>query len=92
MNEENNNINQFSQDFENDLIKKQEKMCEVGFWISIAGVLLSIFGVAIGVIIYILDFYFAAQGLKTRKKGKAIATIILSIFSILIIVIQIIAA
>lgn len=83
--------NQFSQTFMNENQKKQEKMCEIGFWISILGLLCSFTGVMMGVIVYILDFYFAYQGLKTRKRKKAIATIVLSIISILIIIVQIVA-
>lgn len=83
--------NQFSQSFKNENQKKQETMCEVGFWLSLFGLLCSFMGVAYGVIIYILNFYFASQGLKTRKRGKAIATIILSIVSILIIIFQLIS-
>ena len=84
----NNNATQFAQTFQNENTKKQEKLCEVGFWLSIFGLLLSLVGVSYGVIIYILNFYFASQGLKTRKKGKSITTIVLSILSILIIILQ----
>jgi len=87
-----NNVSQFTQTFQNETTKKQEKMCEVGFWLSLFGLLCSFLGVAYGVIIYILNFYFASQGLKTRKRGKAIATIVLSIVSILIIIIQLVSA
>lgn len=87
-----NNINQFTQTFQNETTKKQEKMCEVGFWLSLLGLLCSFMGVAYGVIIYILNFYFASQGLKTRKRGKAIVTIVLSIVSILIIIFQLVGA
>ena len=80
--------NQFAQTFQNETLKKQEKMCEWGFWLSLLGLLASFVGVAYGVIIYMLNFYFASQGLKTRKRGKAIATIVLSIISILIIILQ----
>lgn len=81
--------NQFTQTFQDETTKKQEKMCECGFWLSIFGLLASFVGVAYGVIVYLLNFYFASQGLKTRKRGKAIATIVMSIISIVIIVIQI---
>lgn len=84
--------NQFAQTFQDETTKKQEKMCEWGFWLSIIGLLASFVGVAYGVIIYILNFYFASQGLKTRKRGKAIATIVMSIISIIIIIIQVAAA
>ena len=84
--------NQFAQSFQDETTKKQEKMCEWGFWLSICGLLASFVGVTYGVIVYILNFYFASQGLKTRKRGKAIATIVMSIISIIIIVLQVAAA
>lgn len=84
--------NQFAQSFQDETTKKQEKMCEWGFWLSIFGLIASFVGVAYGVIVYILNFYFASQGLKTRKRGKAIATIVMSIISIIIIVLQIVTA
>ena len=83
--------NNFSQTFKNENQKKQETMCEIGFWLSILGLLGSFGGVAMGLFVYIMDFYFASQGLKTKKRGKAIATIILSIISILIVVLQLIS-
>lgn len=87
-----NNQGQFVQNFQAETVKKQEKMCEWGFWVSILGLLASFVGVSYSVFIYILDFYFASQGLKTRKRGKAIATIVMSIISIVIIILQIAAA
>lgn len=81
---------QFVQNFQNQTVKKQENMCEWGFWMSVFGLIFSFFGIAYGIFIYILNFYFASQGLKTRKRGKAIATIIMSILSILFIILQII--
>lgn len=82
--------NQFSETFKNENQKKQEIMCEIGFWISILGLLGSFAGIMMGLFVYILDFYFASQGLKTRKRGKAIATIVLSIISILIVIGQLV--
>lgn len=76
--------------FQEETMKKQEKMCEIGFWLSIGGVVCALGGVTYGILVYIMDFYFASQGLKTRKRGKAIATIVLSIISILITILQLI--
>lgn len=84
------NNQQFIQSFNNEHQKKQETMCEIGFWLSILGLLGSFAGIMMGLFVYIMDFYFASQGLKTRKKGKAIATIVLSIISILIVVFKLI--
>lgn len=86
----NNSQNNFAQTFQDETMKKKEKMCNVGFWLSILGLVCSLFGVTYGVIIYIMDFYFASQGLKTTKRGKAITTIVLSIISILIVIIELI--
>lgn len=96
MNQNNNQMNSsipqnsFAQTFQNENLKKKETMGEIGFWLSIFGLISSFFGVAMGLVVYILDFYFASQGLKTRKKGKAIATIVLSIISIIITVLGLI--
>lgn len=79
---------QFSQNFQDSNTKKRETMCEIGFWLSICGLLVAFGGISVSVIIYIIDFYFAAQGLKTRKRGKAIATIVMSCLSIVILVLQ----
>ena len=87
-----NDISQFTQSFQNEMTKKQEKTCEIGFWFSLFGVLGAFAGVSYGIIVYVMDFYFASQGMKTSKRKKAIATIILSILSILIVVFQIAAA
>lgn len=87
-----NTQSDFAQTFQNETTKKQEKLCEIGFWLSLFGLFASFFGVAYGVIVYIIDFYFASQGLKTRKRKKAIATIVLSIISILIIIFTLLSA
>ena len=73
-----NDANQFAQNFQDETNKRKEKLCEIGFWISILGVLGALGGVAMGLLVYVMDFYFASQGLKTKKRGKAIATIVLS--------------
>jgi hypothetical protein len=87
-----NNANQFAQNFQTEANKKKEQMAEMGFWISVIGLFSSFFGVAYGIFIYAMDFYFASQGLQTRKRGKAIATIVLSIISIIIIIFELITA
>ena len=84
-----NNQNDFAQRFQDETTKKQETMCEIGFWLSIFGLLLSFLGASLGIIIYIVNFFFASQGLKTRKSGKAITTIVLSIISLVIVVMRI---
>ena len=77
---------QFVNAFQNEIDERNEKLCTIGFCLSLIGLLLSIFGFMFGVLIYILEIYFACQGLKTRKRGKAIATFIIAGISILIII------
>ena len=71
-------------------LEKKKRNCEIGFWLSITGVILAIFGISYGAIIYVLNICFAAGGLKTEKRGKAITTIILSILSVIITIIAVI--
>ena len=78
-------VNQFKEETD----KKAETMCKVGFYLSIGGVLLSFLGATYGVIIYIMEFYFASIGLKTNKKPLAIITIILALLSFIITIIQV---
>lgn len=80
------NNSQFTEKFQAETNKKQELMCEIGFWISIAGVFLAINGSTMGLFVYVIVFYFAYQGLKTRKKTKAKASIILAILSLVIVI------
>ena len=88
---QNININNIDTNkFNNDTIKNRERLCELVFWLSILGFILSFEGMVLGIIVYAMNMYFATQGLNTRKKGKAIATIVFSILSILIIIIKII--
>lgn len=83
---QNNSLNTFME--QNN--KRQETMVVVGFVMALIGLLVSCFGVTFGVILILLEFYFAIQGLKTSKKGLAIATIVLASVSILIFLINIV--
>lgn len=74
------------EDFANAANKSHEKLAVAGFVISIFGLLLSLLGITYGIVIYMLEFYFAACGIKTRKKGLAIATFVLAGLSIVILV------
>ncbi len=78
------NISQVADNLKKETTDKTEKLCNIGFWLSIIALILSIFGYAFGIVLYFLVFYFASQGLKTSKRKKAIASIILTVISILI--------
>ena len=77
-----NHVKKYADTFEAENNARKEKLCVIGFVVSIIGCLLSLFGFAFGIVIYFFVFYFAAQGLKTSKRGLAIATIVISIMSI----------
>lgn len=85
-----NNTNQFAQNFQNENTKKQETLCEVGFWLSILELFCSFFGAYYGIVVILIIFYFAYQGLNTRKRSKAIASMALSATSIVIMIVQLI--
>ena len=72
------------EDFANAKSKSQEKLAIWGFVLSIIGLLLSFVGYTFGLVLYMLEFYFAACGLKTKKKGFAIATLVLAGISVVI--------
>lgn len=76
-------------DFANAANKSHEKLAIVGFVMSIVGLLLSLVGVTYGLLLYMLEFYFAACGIKTEKKGFAIATFVLAGLSIVILLITV---
>ncbi len=85
-------VQQVAQGFVAENEKKKENLVIVGFVMSIVGLLLSCFGYTFGAVLIILEFYFAIQGLKTKKKGLAIATIVLASISILFCLLAIILA
>ena len=68
--------------------------CEIVFWFSIARVVLSLFGILftpfIGVFIDVFCYWTAIRVLKTRKRGKAIAAIVLTSVAIVMTVTQLI--
>lgn len=78
--------NQFAQESE----KSKEGFAVAAFVISIVGLILSCFGWGLGVIIIMLEYYFAIQGLKSKKKGLAITAIVLASLALLINIISII--
>ncbi len=79
---------QFIDAFQREVNEKDEKLCTIGFWLSVVGLLVSFMGIMYGVWIYFLEIYFAYRGLKTSKRGKAIVTFILAGVSILIFISQ----
>ena len=83
-------VNDVVNEMGNDLTPKAETGCEIGFWMSIVGLLVSFLGVTYGVFVYVAVFYLASRGLTTRKRGKAIASIVMSIASILITILKLV--
>ena len=75
------------EDYANNANKSNEKMAIAGFVISIVGLLLSFVGYMYGLWLYALEFYCAARGIRSRKKGFAIATFVLGGVSVVILLI-----
>ena len=73
-------------DFRQAAAKRNDYCAEVSFWVSILMILVSFTGIIVGAIFFIFNYYLAAQGLKSNKKGKAIAAIIMSSVAIAIMV------
>ncbi len=71
-------------DFASAAEKTNERLAIIGFVISIGGLLLSFVGYTYGVLLYVLEFYFASRGIRSKKRGFAIATYVLAGVSILI--------
>ena len=85
-------VSQAANDLNQEVSSKAEKTCVAGFWMSIVGLLLSFIGVTYGVIIYVLVFTFAIQGLKTRKRKLAVASLVLAGISLFITLISLVAS
>lgn len=85
---EEGNISQVSNNLNNEVSNTIEKQCEIGFWLSVVGLVLSFFGYIYGIVLECLVFVFAIRGLKSRKRTKAIISIVLSIISIIIILVK----
>lgn len=80
--------NQFAQESQ----KSKEKFAIIAFVISLVGLIFSFFGLIYGWIIIFLEYYFAIQGLKTKKEGLAIAAIVLATLSLIISILLIISS
>lgn len=78
----------------NQFVEKSRKTREnwtiAGFVIGLVGLLLSFFGITYGAIIIVLEFWCGFQGLQTKKKGLAIATIVLAGISVLLLILSIV--
>lgn len=75
------------EDYANAANKPNEKMAVIGFVMSIIGLLLAFVGLMYGIWLYALEFYFASRGIRSRKKGFAIATFVLGGLSVAILLV-----
>lgn len=77
-------------DFKQANNKRNNTCAEISFWVSIVMLASSFFGIIAGAIIIIFNYYLAAQGLKSNKRGKAIAAIIISSIAIAVFIVKLI--
>lgn len=68
-----------------------EKFCIISFVLSILTSVLSLCGVAFGIPLIVIEFFGAIKGLKTRKRGLAIAALVLASISSVVLLIYIIS-
>ena len=83
-----NNQNTFA-NFTEQQNKNKSTMAIIGFVLSILTLLGSCFGVAAGLLLYFAEYYLATQGLKSDKKGLAIATYVLATLGLIITILSI---
>ena len=96
MNNQNNfnqpqDINEFNKIFNTSNSNKNTIIVEIAFWISILEVLLSFISPSgVYVLPILLCIYFGIIGLKTKKRKKAIASIVLSVLAVVIVILNVI--
>lgn len=73
-------------EFESSATKTDEKFCIAGFVIALISLALVLFSESFvpGWLFYVLAYYFAWRGLKTPKKGLAIATFVITSISLVL--------
>lgn len=77
-------------DFKQANSKRDNTFAEISFWVSIVMLVSSFFGIIAGAIIIIFNYYLAIQGLKSEKRGKAIAAIVMSSVAIVVVIVALI--
>lgn len=70
--------------FQQEASNRYSTYAEVTFWISIIMLVLSIIGFAIGILPSVANLVFAIQGLKSYKRGKAIAAVVMTSIAIVL--------
>ena len=79
----------YKHDFAGEVNKRNGNMAVIGFILSLFMVLTSALGIVYGGILILVSFYLGITGLKSDKKWFAVAAIILSCISALVLVISI---
>ena len=89
VNPNSNDSNQFTINNTSKETKRKEIICEVGFWTSILGFIGSFMGIRhFGLVIYVIILTSALQGFETKKKVKAILTLVFLIASVIVLLVN----
>ena len=72
--------------FVDDINKKGEKFAVAAFIISLVSLVLPCIGVAPGGLLVLLNYWFASQGLQTKKRGLSIAAIVITSISLVLLI------
>lgn len=86
-------MNNNFQDFTKSANQRDEKLTTIAFVLAIIGLIGAIFtDVMYGILVDVMIYAFAARGMKTQKRGQAIAAIVLTTLSIVISVVKVMIA
>lgn len=77
----------YRKNLEDETTAKNEKYGEFAFKLSIANLLLTLVGFSLSSLLVIITLYCAIKGLKTEKRKKAIAAIVISFIPMLVFIV-----
>lgn len=80
------NLDHISKTIKSQLEARQERDAIIAFVLSIIGLVLILSGRMFGVLLYILVFYMAYQGLKGPKRQLSVAALVILVISLVILV------
>lgn len=83
-----NSVEECTKVFKQEIIKRKEIMCEIGFWISLVQIILSFFEMY-NILITIGQVYLILQGIGTKKRIKTILGITFSAILIILMAMEI---
>lgn len=75
-------------DFQQNADKKKNLCAKISFWVSIFLLLTSFLRISLSGIVIVVNYYLAVRGLKSNKRKKAIAALIMTSLSIIVLILS----